>query len=132
MRVTLDTNVLMRSVVHDDEPQARVAEHLLASASLVAVPISCLCECVWVARKIYRLNNADMAAVIRTLLDTETVEMDRPAVQAGLEHLDAGGDFADGVIAYQGSCLGGQVFASFDKKAIRRLAAQGYEVLPLS
>lgn len=30
------------------------------------------------------------------------VEMNRPAVELGLSVLDAGGDFADGVIAYEG------------------------------
>jgi hypothetical protein len=31
--------------------------------------------------------------------------------------LDAGGDFADGVIAYEGKWLGAETFVSFDKKA---------------
>ena len=32
-----------------------------------------------------------------------------------------GGDFADGVIAWHGMALGGTVFATFDKAAIRSL-----------
>ncbi|MFA8593984.1 VapC toxin family PIN domain ribonuclease, partial [Xanthomonas campestris pv. campestris] len=39
--------------------------------------------------------------------------------------LDAGGDFADGVIAYEGNWLGGETFVSFDKKAVVLLTAQG-------
>ena len=39
--------------------------------------------------------------------------------------LDAGGDFADGVIAYEGSWLGGETFVSFDKAAVTLLTAQG-------
>ena len=31
--------------------------------------------------------------------------------------LHAGGDFADGVIAYEGKWLGGETFVSFDKNA---------------
>jgi len=46
-------------------------------------------------------------------------------VEAGLSVLDAGGDFADGVIAYDGSWLGGESFVSFDQKAVKLLAAQG-------
>jgi predicted nucleic-acid-binding protein len=53
------------------------------------------------------------------------VEVDRPAVEAGLAMLDAGGDFADGVIAYEGRWLGAETFVSFDKKAVEMLAAQG-------
>jgi predicted nucleic-acid-binding protein len=39
--------------------------------------------------------------------------------------LDAGGDFADGVIAFEGDWLGGEMFVTFDKKASRILASQG-------
>jgi predicted nucleic-acid-binding protein len=39
--------------------------------------------------------------------------------------LDAGGDFADGVIAYEGRWLGAETFVSFDKKAVEMLTAQG-------
>jgi predicted nucleic-acid-binding protein len=37
----------------------------------------------------------------------------------------AGGDFADGVIAYEGSWLGGETFISFDKKAVSLIARLG-------
>jgi predicted nucleic-acid-binding protein len=39
--------------------------------------------------------------------------------------LAAGGDFADGVIAFDGRRLGGDVFTSFDKKALELVAASG-------
>ncbi len=41
--------------------------------------------------------------------------------------LDAGGDFADGVIAFAGRQMGGAVFASFDRKAVALVAAAGGE-----
>ncbi len=68
-----------------------------------------------------------VSAAIRALLDTSNVVMNRPAVEAGLAALDAGGDFADGVIAYEGNWLGGEVFVSFDKKAVALLTAQGVQ-----
>jgi predicted nucleic-acid-binding protein len=37
----------------------------------------------------------------------------------------AGGDFADGVIAFEGKWLGGETFVSFDQQAVALLAAQG-------
>ena len=52
--------------------------------------------------------------------------MNRPAVEAGLSIIAAGGDFADGVIAYEGNWLGGETFVSFDKKAVSLLTAQGH------
>jgi predicted nucleic-acid-binding protein len=39
--------------------------------------------------------------------------------------LEAGGDFADGVIAYEGQWLGADVYISFDRKAVEVAAAQG-------
>ena len=39
--------------------------------------------------------------------------------------LAAGGDFADGVIAFDGRRLGGEVFASFDRKAVELIAVNG-------
>ena len=45
----------------------------------------------------------------------------------GLAFLKAGGDFADGLIAYEGSWLGGDTFVSFDKKAVALVARQGQQ-----
>jgi predicted nucleic-acid-binding protein len=43
-----------------------------------------------------------------------------------LDQLEAGGDFADGVIAYAGRWLGGDEFVSFDRAAVRLQIAQGW------
>ena len=51
--------------------------------------------------------------------------VDRLAVEAGLTSWRAGGDFADGVIAFEGGRLGGEVFASFDRKAVELVASAG-------
>jgi predicted nucleic-acid-binding protein len=45
-------------------------------------------------------------------------------VEAGLAVLEAGGDFADGVIAHEGNWLGADAFVTFDKKAVALLKAQ--------
>ena len=50
---------------------------------------------------------------------------DSEAVRAGIKMPDAGGDFADGVIALQDARLGGTEFVSFDRKAVRLLHSQG-------
>lgn len=125
MKVVVDTNVLVRAVVRDDVAQARVATKVLNDAELIAIALPCLCEFVWVLRKVYDFQSSDAATAIRALLVTASVEMNRPAVEAGLSMLDAGGDFADGVIAYEGNWLGGKTFVSFDKKAVDLLAGQG-------
>lgn len=125
MKVAVDTNVLVRAAVGDDAAQARVAAKVLTQAELVAVALPCLCEFVWVLRKVYRLRTGDIAAAIRALLAADNVRMNRPAVEAGLSMLEANGDFADGVIAYEGHWLGGEAFISFDKQSVALLTAAG-------
>lgn len=125
MKVAVDTNVLVRAVVRDDPAQASVATKVLTDAELIAIALPCLCEFVWVLRRVYDFQHADVAIAIRALLAAANVEMNRPAVEAGLSVLEAGGDFADAVIAYEGNWLGGEIFVSFDKRAVALLAAQG-------
>lgn len=125
MKVSVDTNVLVRAAVHDDPQQAEVAARVLTEAQLIAIALPCLCEFVWVLLRVYGLQPADAAAAIRALMATANVKMNRPAVQAGLDVLEAGGDFADGVIAFEGQWLGGEAFVSFDKQAVALLKGQG-------
>lgn len=125
MKVTVDTNVLVRAVVRDDVVQADLAAKWLKQADLIAVPLACLCEFVWVLRRLYRLDVADIAAAVTALANTKNVAVNRAAVEAGLAVLKAGGDFADGVIAFEGAWLGGETFVSFDKQAVALLSPMG-------
>ena len=127
VRITADTNVLVRAAVRDDPVQARVAADALVQAEVVAVPLPVLCEFVWVLLRRYGRSTGEIAASIRDLADSANVRLDRPAVEAGLAVLAAGGDFADGVIAFEGRRLGGAVFVSFDRRAVELIAATGAE-----
>lgn len=128
MKVTIDTNILVRAVVHDDPRQAEAASKLLRQADLLAVATSSLCELVWVLRSAYRFSAIETAAAIRNLIRAGNVTVDRSMVAAGLAMLDMGGDFADGVIAHEGRWLGADTFVSFDKEAVEILKAQGQAV----
>ena len=125
MKVTVDTNILVRAVVRDDPNQAEIAARTLIRSEVLVVGMSCLCEFVWVLRRAYGYRPSAIAAAIRELLQAENVETNRLAVEAGLAMLDAGGDFADGVIAHEGQWLGGEMFVSFEKKAVEMLKARG-------
>ena len=132
MKVTADTNVLIRAAVQDDLHQARRAAKILAEADLVAVPVPVLCEFVWVLLRGYRKSATDVSDAIRRLRRSPNVVMNRTAVEAGLSALDAGRDFADGVIAHEGEWLGAEEFVSFDSKAVSLLQAQGSRARLLS
>lgn len=125
MKITADTNVLARALLKDDPVQSRTAREMLLNATLIAVSLPSLCELVWILRQGAKLPKEDVAAAIRALLDTGNVVMNRPAVEVGLALLEAGGDFADGIMAHEGKWLGGETFVSFDRKAVTLLAQQG-------
>jgi predicted nucleic-acid-binding protein len=132
MKITADTNVLIRAAVQDDVHQAQRAAKVLEEADLVAVPVPVLCEFVWVLRRGYKKSVPDISDAIHRLMNGAKVVMNRPAVEAGLSVLNAGGDFADGIIAYEGDWLGAEEFVSFDSKAISILQSQGTRARLLS
>lgn len=132
MKITVDTNVLVRFVLRDDEGQAKAAKRILKSAALVAVTLPCLCEFVWILKRGAGLAKADIIRAIETLANAQNVVMNRPAVEAGLALFAAGGDFADGVIAHEGQWLGGETFVSFDKAAVKLLKEQGQAAMLLA
>ncbi len=125
MRITADTNVLVRAMVADHPAQAKLAQETLEKADRIAVSSAALCELVWVLARGYGIETAAISQAIRGLINSANVDAVRPAVEAGLAMLDAGGDFADGIIAYQGAMLGGETFVSFDKAAVKLLDQQG-------
>jgi predicted nucleic-acid-binding protein len=127
LNITADTDVLIRAVVRDDAAQARIAAKALMQADKIAVTLPSLYEFVWVLLRIYGFKPQDVASAIRALTSAATVQVNRPAVEAGLAMLEAGGDFADGVIAFEGRWLGGDTLVSFDKKAVALLRAQGQQ-----
>ncbi|MCH9827481.1 MAG: type II toxin-antitoxin system VapC family toxin [Gammaproteobacteria bacterium] len=125
MKIVVDTNVLVRFVVGDDDRQAKAAVMALENAEIVAIGAHALCELVWVLNRSYGVARQDIVETIRKLTSARNVEVDRLAVEAGLAMLEAGGDFADGIIAHEGHWLGGETFLSFDKQAVKLLVKQG-------
>jgi predicted nucleic-acid-binding protein len=132
VKITAATNVLIRAITGDDARQSRIAQEQLSNADIVALAIPVLCELVWVLSQGYKHSAADIADAIRLLLASANVVVNRPAAEAGLALLEAGGDFADGVIGYEGSWLGAETFVSFDKKAVRLMNTQGKSARLLS
>jgi AbrB family looped-hinge helix DNA binding protein len=98
VKVTADTNVLVRAIMGDDEAQSAAAQNELANAESVAVTIPVLCELVSVLSQAYKIERPEIAKTIRFLLNVANVALDRPAAEAG---------------------RGADVFVSFDKKAAR-------------
>jgi predicted nucleic-acid-binding protein len=132
MKITADTNVLVRTMTGDNALQSNAAQKELNNADVAALATPALCELVWVLSQGYKIPAAEIAAAIRRLIDSANVVVDRPTVEASLAVLEAGGDLADGVIAHQGNRLGAEAFVTFDKKAASLLGQQDVPVRRLS
>ena len=70
MRITADTNLLIRVIVADDPIQAALAQRQLANADLVALPVVALCEMVWTLSRAYNLKKSHVALALRTLVNS--------------------------------------------------------------
>jgi predicted nucleic-acid-binding protein len=125
LRIGVDTNVLVRALMGDDRKQSVAAEAALSDAEQVIISVPSLCELVWVLQQGYGVSRDEILRSILVLLDSENVVVDMLAVKAGLAMFEAGGDFADGVMAFDSYQRGAEEFVSFDKKAVRLLRASG-------
>ena len=93
-------------MVADDPALSTAAIAALRGAEQIAVALPALYEFVWVMRRVDAFPVAEITAAIRALME-------------------AGGDFADAVIAHEGQWLGGEMFLSFDRQAVALLQQQG-------
>ena len=125
MKATADTNVLLRALLDDHPSQSAAARRALAEAERIAVTLPTLCEVAWVLRRGYGRSRHEIAAAIEAMAAIPDIALDRAAVDAGLSLLAEGGDFADGVIAFEGGRLGGETFLTFDREAAGLLERAG-------
>lgn len=89
------------------------------------MPLPCVLELVWVLRTIYRFPRSEVLRAIHVLLQMPNLRADVASISLGLEIYEAGGDFADGVIAAAGAAMGGEKFVSFDRDAVARVRQAG-------
>ena len=130
--IIADTNLLLRAVLDDDEQQSLHARRYLAERDAIALPLTAICEFVWVLSRSYKLDAPDIASSVRKLVDDARISCNRDAVEAGLAFLEAGGDFADGIIEFEGRRLGGETFVTFDRRAAAIIGGQGRKGLLLT
>ena len=119
----IDTNVLVRFLVRDDEAQFEKARRLIrrevAAGRRVFVSQLVLLETEWVLRSRYGLPKSGIIAAISGLLDATDVQFeDESAIEEALfVWKDNAADFADCLIGAQNRRLGCRVTVTFDAKA---------------
>ena len=119
----VDTNVLVRFLVRDDEAQFEKARKLIkreiAAGRRIFVSQLVLLETEWVLRSRYSLPKNRIIEAISGLLDATDVRFeDEPAIEEALFNWkDTTADFADCLIGAQNRRLGCRATATFDVKA---------------
>ncbi len=121
----LDTNVLVRYLVRDDQLQFEKARRLIKRESdkgePVLVNLLVLLETEWVLRSRYELSKAEILSAFSTLLDVADLAFeDEPSVEHALySWRDSAADFADCLIEARNRQLGCDATATFDAKALK-------------
>lgn len=120
--IGLDTNVLVRFLVQDDQDQARAATALIGGLTEAEPGYVCrevLVELVWVLERAYGLGRPDIARALDGLLEAKELVIeagDRVALATD-RYRKGGPGFADQMVALAGQGAGCHETATFDRKA---------------
>ncbi len=124
MSVAIDTNVLVRLLVRDNETQftaaCRLVEEAAAAQEPVLVMLCALLETEWVLRSRYKLDKPAIWGAFTHLLESGDVEFEHePTVEEALylwhQHSKVG--FADCLLIARAAHLGRARFVTFDAGA---------------
>jgi predicted nucleic-acid-binding protein len=121
----IDTNVLVRFLVRDDDAQFERAQRLIQRESRrgnpIFVSLLVLLETEWVLRSRYSLSRSEILAAFAGLLaSVEIIIEDEPSSERALFlWKNTSGDFADCLIGARYLELGCRATASFDSRALR-------------
>lgn len=121
----LDTNVLVRWLVQDDDAQTaraqRAIETALTARAPLFVPITVLLELEWVLRSRYRFDKTDVIGTVNALLEAKELTLQsEAAVEQALHWFRQGpAEFADCLNAGLCSHDGAPPLLTFDEGAAR-------------
>ncbi len=125
MMLGVDTNVLVRFLVRDDEGQFEKARKIIKreidAEERVFVSLMVILETEWVLGSLYEQTKNEITDAISGLLDAADVEIeDEPSIEETLLiWKDSSADFADCLIGSHNRRLGCRATATFDAKALK-------------
>jgi predicted nucleic-acid-binding protein len=123
--IGIDTNVIVRLIVNDDERQSRAAERFIrehgGSGTPCYVSDVTLIETVWVLEAAYGYDRGMVAEALTAILEAEQLEFDSPVdVAAAVEDFRYGrAEFADCLIGRINLRAGCSHTVTFDRKAAK-------------
>jgi len=121
----VDTNVLVRYLTRDDQPQYEKARRLIdrrvSKGEPILVSLLVLLETEWVLRSRYELAKGDILVAFSALLEAAEVDFED---EQSVEHAiyvwkDSAAEFADCLINARNRRLGCRATATFDGKALK-------------
>ena len=131
--IGLDTNVLVRYLVEEDDPQNKAADRFVEEAlnrgeSLFVNQIV-LCEMAWVLSRAYDFTRKEVSEALEMILYTRQFEIEaKDRVVRGLREYRKGkADFADYLIGLKNQAAGCAATITFDRKAA---SLGSFQVLP--
>ena len=119
--IALDTNVLVRFLVEDDEAQSAAAaalmEETLSREEGLFVSDIVMCETFWVLGTSYRVRKPAIVTVLRDLLRAKQLVFAAPdSLSRALAAYASGrGDFSDYLIREHARAAGFDTVATFDR-----------------
>lgn len=117
--IAIDTNVLVRLLVNDDQKQVAAAMRSIEGAQPVLLLNTVLQECVWVLESLYESTRADIADALAALVRIPVIVLEGAEVTSAIEWYRNGMDFADAMhlAAAAGRC---ERLLTFDAGFVRK------------
>jgi predicted nucleic-acid-binding protein len=130
--IGIDTNVLLRLLVRDDDGQVRAAERFIAThctpddpgfVSLVVVV-----ETAWALRRFYLYDRSQIATALESLLNVAELEIESAAEvrSAVADFATSAAGFVDCLVARTNVSVGCDYTVTFDRKVAK---LKGFELL---
>ena len=118
----IDTNILVRFLIGDDEQQAKKVYKIFKKAESekdeLFVPLLVVLELIWVLESVYEISRADILESIREFLLLPILRFEHKSVlqQFTLSAQANRYDLADLLIAHSAKMQGCETVLTFDKK----------------
>lgn len=122
--IAVDTNILVRFLVCDDQQQAEAARTLLESLTAEQPGFICrevTLELVWVLERAYNFSRHRIASIVEELVSTEGLvfEAQDDVARSAIRYRTVSAGFSDLMISSAAKRAGAPLLYTFDKKAAR-------------
>ena len=117
----VDTNVILRYLIDDDEEQSLIAEHIIDGGAWTTPEV--LAEITWVLESVYQQKRERISTALIEIANRVTLEPQDVTIKAIDEYDKTNLDFVDCMLVAYDKLGISKVF-TFDKGINRRLNAQ--------